>query len=983
MEIINKQNYILMKKFNSLIFILLAGLFAMEAQEGPSLISLSDPVEYVAPLSSRQSLPVPPVHLGEVNPRHSGQNTVVPGKGLPKGQDPLIQNFTRSVNHTALNPILTFPAAYANASPSDPTGAAGPNHYVVAYNIAFKIFDKNGNVLVNDTNLSALFNNNYSDGDPIVLYDRFADRYLITEFDLTSSPNKFLVAISQTNDPVNGGWYKYSFDVSGGMPDYPKFSIWSDGYYITTNKDAQTASSSEVVYVMNRDQMINGASNVQMVGFSLPGIAINGFYSPSGFNVNGNTLPPAGNAPIIYMQDDSWSGVSQDHLKIWNINMDWANPSNSTISAPQQVNTAPFNAVFNNGGFQNLPQPNGTSIDALQATIMFMTNYRRFPSYNSVVLNFVVNTDGNGKAGIRWFELRQNNDGDPWTVYQEGTFIDPSNHNTFAGSINMDQLGNIGLGYTIVDTNQVPELHYTGRYASDPLGQMTIAPTTVVPGNLSDPNYRYGDYAQLTVDPADDRTFWFISEYFTPQGRTDQVAVFKIASNLDNDLGVSEIVSPVDATLSNNEQIKVTITNYGVQAQTNFPVSYQIDGGAVVTENFTGTIAPGATADYTFSTTADMSVIGHTYTITAMTALPNDQDSSNDALTVNVTNLEPDDMGVTAIVAPVSDTGLTANETVEITLKNFGGVTQSNVPVSYTVDGNTVNEVAPGPFTPGSEQNYTFSQTADLSAIGPHQMSASTALPNDVDSSNDTFSTVITHFNCQPTSNCTYGDQIQYVHFWQIDNTSGCGTDGYEDFTDQMTELKRDHTTTMTITVGYSQEHFKAWIDFNDDFMFDDSEIIVPDYEFEPNGNTAGTFTNNFDVNIPANANLGEHLMRLRTNWQAQVPDACTNVGYGETEDYKVKIVNQLGTDIFTGSEFILQTLSNNHYYLVIDNTPVNQILNLEVYTMGGKQIIYHRLKKHNGKYIYDLDLSYVSKGVYLLKVGNENGGRIRKLIVK
>lgn len=972
-----------MKKYY-LLFAFLLLIFSTNAQQKPNYVIKSDPVMVIPPLSSRQNLPPPPVHKGEVNPRRSGQNTIVPGKGLPKGNDPLIQDFNRSVQHSQANTILTFMAANLGATPSDPTGAVGPNHYVVAYNTAFKIFDKNGNVLINDTNLSTLFPGHTSDGDPIVLYDRFADRFLITQFDVSSNPNKFLVAISQTGDPVNSGWYTYAFSVSGGMPDYPKYSVWSDGYYITANKDSNTASTSDVIYVLERDKMINGDSNVQMLAFPLPGIRTNGFYSPLGANVNGSILPPPGNAPIVYLQDDSWSGISQDHLKIWNINVDWNNPSNSNISStPQQINTAAFNSVFNNGSFQNLPQPNNIDIDALQATIMFMNNYRRFPNYNSMVLNFVVNTDNQGKAGIRWYELRQNNDGDNWYINQEGTYIDPSNHHTFAGSINMDALGNIALGYTIVDTNQVPELYYTGRLASDPAGQMTITPVRIVQGVQSNPSNRYGDYSQMTIDPTDDKTFWFISEYFSLNRRVDYVAVFKLAADLNNDIGISSIDAPVDATLSNSESITVTIYNYGLQAQTNFPVSYQIDNGSIITENFSGTLAAGSSTTYTFSTTADLSQTGHTYTITASTGLSTDEDTSNDSYTSQVTNLPADDMGITDLISPVSSVNLGSSEVVTVKIKNFGGVTQTNVPVSYTVNGNTVNETAPGPFNPNSESNYTFSQTVNMSAIGNYNITASTHLPNDVDTSNDAYTTVITHNMCQPSSNCTYGDYIQNITIGTINNSSTCGTNGYEDFTYISTDLLRGQTHDMTITVGYSEEYVKAWIDFNDDFSFDSSEIIIDNYELGQNQTGAGTYSHTFSINIPANANLGEHLMRIRTNWQNPILDACSNVSYGETEDYKVNIVDASLVDSFSNAQIVLQTLADNHFLVKVENVQNNDDLILEVYTMGGKQIVYHKLKKVNNEYTYDLNLSYVAKGVYLLKVGNDKGGKIKKIIVK
>jgi hypothetical protein len=972
-----------MKRILQTLFILALMITSQaKAQQKPTFIGHSEPVKYVRPLINR-TLTAPVVQHKEVNPRHNeGRNIIVPGKGLPKGLDPVLQNSNRSLMHPATNPLLTFEATRLGATPSDPTGAVGPNHYVVAYNTGFKIFDKNGNVLVNDTSLSTLFSGYNSDGDPIVLYDQFADRFLITEFDLSSTPNKLLVAVSQTADPVNGGWYIYAFSMNS-MPDYPKFSLWSDGYYITANKDSGTASTSEVVFAVERDKMLNGDTSAAIVGFPLPGITTSGFYSPLGFNANGTTPPPSGNAPIIYMQDDSWSGVNQDHLKIWNINVDWNNISNSTITnQPQVINTTAFNSVFNNGSFSNLPQPNGTDIDALQATIMFMANYRRFPSYNSAVINYVVNTDNQGKAGIRWYELRQDSDGQPWYIYQEGTYIDSSNHNTFAGSINMDSRGNIGLGYTIVDSDQVPELRFTGRLSSDPLNQMTIASQAFVPGVSSDPYSRYGDYAQLTVDPTDNKTFWFISEYFSGSNRIDQVGVFKLASDFDNDVGISNITAPVSGVLSANETITVEITNFGLQSQSNIPVQYQINGGNVITENYTGTIAPGASVSFTFSTTADMSSEGADYTITASTALSSDQDNSNDAATITVTHLFANDMGVTEILTPQSATGLTNAENIQVVIKNFGGQSQSNVPVSFTLDGNTVSEVAPGPFAPNSEQNYTFTHTGDFSALGDHQLSAATQLSNDQDSSNDSASAIITNQLCQPSGNCSYGDEITRLQFGSIDNSSSCDT-GYQDFTNISTAAQRGVSHDMIITVGYGDEHVTAWIDYNDNYIFETSEIIIDNQIIAP-GNSSGSYTDTFSISIPGSAALGEHLMRIRTNWQNAVPDACSDVDYGETEDYKVNIRDDAGIDdVFEGAGILVQTLDENHFKITLETNKIKNDMLLQVFTVGGKEIVFHKLKNKNGKYTYDLNLQFVSKGVYLLKIGNDKGSKIKKIIVQ
>ena len=193
-------------------------------------------------------------------------------------------------------------------------------------------------------------------------------------------------------------------------------------------------------------------------------------------------------------------GFHTDHLKIWSINVDWNTPSNSTISNPQVINTEPFDGLFDGGSFSNLPQPSGPDLDALQATIMYMAQYRKFINHNSVVFNFVVDLDDSSDyAGIRWYELRQPNHGDPWEIYQEGTYAQPDGHSAYAGNMCMDANGNIALAYSVVSSTQYPSLRYTGRFSTDPLNVMTIEEESFAEGTQSDPSFRYGDYSQMTL----------------------------------------------------------------------------------------------------------------------------------------------------------------------------------------------------------------------------------------------------------------------------------------------------------------------------------------------------------------------------------------------------------------------------------------------------------------------------------------------------
>lgn len=913
-------------------------------------------------------------------PKRRGANKTIPGKGLPFGDDPLVKKLGSSVKHSSREPLLVFDANVSPYTPSDPTGAVGPNHYVGAWNTSFRIFDKDGNPLTDAASLSTLFPGN-AIGDPIVFYDAEADRFVITEFD--DNPNGFNVAVCQGPDPVNDGWYIYVTGFgTGSFPDYTKFSVWSDGYYVTAN-----ISANNKVFVVERDSMLVGGSS-QFVSFPLPGITTSGFYSPQFFNVTDDNLPPTGGASIVYLQDDAWFGVSQDHLKIWTVDVDWSDIANSTISNPQEIITAPFISVFDGGSFSNVPQPSGPDQDVLQATIMNQAQYRRFPTYNSAIFNFVVDTDGSGSelAGIRWYELRQDNDGDPWTIYQEGTYVSPvSGKHAFSGSMVMDAQGNIGMGYTTCSSNDMIAINYTGRYAGDPLGDMTIDETLIAESTSNNTSNRLADYVQISVDPSNGKTFWHIAEYFVNNQRTDVVGVFQIASDFTNDVGVTAITAPVDGELSTSEPVTITVFNYGEDPQSNIPVSYSIDGGSPVNEVLAGPISSGASEDYTFTTTANLGNIGQTYEITAYTSLANDEYLDNDTTVKSVTYMNPNDIGVVAILSPVSGNHLTATEQIEVTIENFGTASQSNFDVTYDLDGAIVTEQVPGPLDGFNSINYTFTQTGDFSEIGSYRLESYTSLPGDADHNNDTtFATIIKNL-CQPEADCNSGDGFYLFSLGTIYNETGCSPNGYGDYTDQETELEINSTNDLTITTHYGDQYVTVWIDYNDNFVFEQDEMIVNNAVLGL-GQGVGVFTKTIPIFIPQGTSLGHHLMRAKSNWQSMVPlDACESTQYGETEDYKANIVLHLGVEDLPlmRSELVVKDFGNNKFEIVLDAPDVTETLIINLHNVLGQKLVENRIDKINGKYIYELDMSYAKPGAYIIRLGNHEYGQIAKIIVK
>ena len=905
-------------------------------------------------------------------------NKVVPGKGLPNGDDPLLYLQENVVTKSSRDPILTFETTSNTATPSDPTGEIGRDYYFASWNSSFRFFNLDGTAASPPSSLSTLFGNDES-GDPIAMYDSEADRYIITS--MGSSGLNF--AISQTNDPILGGWHVYnamSFGTDGQFPDYPKYSIWSDGYYCTTNTSANN------LYVLERDKIIDGDPTASIQGFDAPQMITSGFASAQVLDITNDDHPAAGNATMVYMQDDAWNQVLTDHLKIWTINIDWENSNNSSISTPYQLPTTSFTSVFDGGSFANLTQSSGPDIDAMQATLMNQAQFRKFPTHNSAVFNFVVDvlSGSDEQAAVRWYELRQDADGEPWVIYQEGTYTAPEGRHAFGASMAMDIQGNIGMGYTSMSETAPITLRYTGRYANDPSGQMTIEENLIGQSNATNPNTRYADYAHMSVDPSNDKTFWFISEYFKP-GRRDLVGTFQIAANYANDIGVVSVDTPVSGLLSNSESVTVSIFNYGEDAVSNFDVSYQLDSGTIITETYSGTVESTETVQHTFSTTADLSTVGQTYVIYSYTSLSGDEDSSNDGITKDVQHLNPNDLGVTGISSPVSGTNLSATELVTIEITNFGGAEQSNFEVSYEINGEQVTETVDGPLAGNSSTDYIFTQTADLSAFGLYEITAIVNIENDSDDSNNSISVNINNSNCTPTGDLSFGDGFHLFQVGDINNNTGSGGPGYEDFTNLSTDLEQGSTNDLTVTTGYGNQNIRVWIDFNDDFVFTLDEVVVDNYVIAPGG-AAGSYTETMQLVVPDDATLGEHIMRAKTNWNAPVPDdACEETQYAETEDYIVNIVESLGIDdsILANSEFRIISQDNNQFNISL-STLYNKDISFSVYNVSGQVIVFNNISKNSDKYLYDLDMSYAAAGVYLVKMGNSSiGYRVGKIIVK
>ena len=867
--------------------------------------------------------------------------------------------------------------------PPDPTGAVGPNHYVHSVNSLVKIYDKTGTTLAGPVSLASFLGMSGNLGDPIVLYDHLADRYIVTQFgDNSQATNSIAFGISVTNDPTGSyNVYQYTFS---GFPDYPKWSVWPDGYYLTMNK---LGGNSLQIFVAERDVMLAGGANPQLIGLPLPGWVENPntIESPAAANLTGSTFPASVPGYVVYLQDDGWAGVTFDHLKVWEINVDFVTPGNSTISSALEIPTDPFNSVFAPFGTGDVGQPGtGQKIDMQGGIISFASNYRSFADHNSWVITFNTDIDGNDTSGIRWIELR-NDDINPWEIYQEGTYAPADGHSRFMSSAAMDAAGNIGMGFQIASSTLKATMRYTGRFDGDPLGDMTFAETNIIDGvGVQTFTNRFGDYSHLTMDP-DDFTFWYTGEYFpsTNSWRT-QIASFSIFGAFDKDVGVVNIIEPNNGVLTSTETVEVSIRNFGSDPQSNIDLELRVDGNLEASETYNGTINPNESATYTFTQTVDLSNAGNIYEINVATDLGGDEFIDNDDFTKNVTHLLGNNVGSLGVTSPYTGTGLGTDETITVKIKNFGIVTQSNFDVQYSINGGTpVVENFAGPITSEDIMTFNFAQTADFSALGTYNVTVSTLLAGDENASDDESLTVIENSICQPSPDCSLGHGLQLVNVAEINNPSGC--EGYADFTSLVANIEPGTTSNLTLTTGFGDQWVTVFIDFNDDNDFSFPGEAVINNHVMAEGEGAGTYTETIDLILGAGVELGEHRMRIKTNWQAPVVNGCDNTQVGETEDYTIS-VGTLGVEDFeiNNSELMIVSSDNNHFEISL-KSEYDGAVYLTIHNVLGQQLGYKMIPKSGDDYNFNIDMSEATSGVYLIKVGGKSTTTFKtgRIIVK
>ena len=638
-------------------------------------------------------IPLPPgmggVHAGPVSDAAAQSSTFAPAAGLA----PVVNLGFEGLGNASLGFTV-------NSAPPDTNGAVGTTQYVQWVNSSFAVFNKStgalisgpiaGNTLWSGFGGGCQTNN---DGDPIVLFDKAAQRWVFSQFSVSTTPFLQCVAVSTTSD-ATGTFNRYSFQYSG-FDDYPKMGVWSDAYYETFNmfNAAGTAFVGADACAFDRTKMLAGQAATQVCfqqGSSVGGLL------PS--DIDGNTAPPAGSPDyLVYF--------GTNNLNLFKFHVNFTTPSSSTFTGPTVIPVTAFTPLCNGGTC--VTQPGTTNkLDSLADRLMYRLAYRNFGSHESLTVNHSVTVGSSG--GVRWYEI-QNPNGTP-TVAQQSTFA-PDTNFRWMGSIAMDQSGDMALGYSVSSTSVNPSIRFTGRTPSDPVNTME-AETNIVTGTGSQNGTltRWGDYSAMTVDPVDDCTFWYTQEYMKTTGTFNwntRIANFKFPNcggTATPDFSLSASPSSLSVTQGTSGSSTITVTPSG-----GFTGSVTLSNSA---------LPSGVTASYGTNPTTGTSVVTFTASSTATTGTTSVTITGTSGALTHTTSIS---LTITAAAAPnftlsaspssLSVTqGSSGNSTITVTPSGgfTGSVTLSNsaLPSGVTASFGT------NPTTSTSVLTFTASSTA-------------------------------------------------------------------------------------------------------------------------------------------------------------------------------------------------------------------------------------------------------------------------------
>ncbi len=525
--------------------------------------------------------------------------------------------------------------------PPDPISACGDLHFVVAINggtgCNYRVYDKITGAQIGPT---IGFESSFdlpggSIGDPVIVYDDLADRWVLCEMNDQGNYNN--VYVSLTNDILTTSWYGYQVPLNGY--DYPKMSMWPSAYFLTLNDNGP------YVYALDRAQMLVGNPTI-VIARAASDLSGFGLQSLAPVDFDGNNPPPL-NAPGIMLRHRDTEGhgpaglPTVDYLEVFEFGPNFASPGSSTwTSSPTQISVAEFSSELGGWfGFDCFPQPaTSQQLMPMREVILQRPQYINFGGYQSIVCAQVTDVNGADRGGIRWYEIRK--PGASWSLFQQGTYApNTDNYNRWFPAISQDINGNIAICYAVGNGSTLfPGLRMTARSLGDPLGQMTLNEYNIVTGLSSQTTTnRWGDYFCMTQDPVDWKTFYFDGEYMSTGGswRVRNFAFNFSTNSLDMSMLAVEDLTIATCNVT-SRTVDAIIRNAGISTITDFDLSYSFNGGGTVVIPYSGSLGPGLYDTIPITLTP---LISGNNTLLIYTSDPNggpDEDFGNDTLFLTI-----------------------------------------------------------------------------------------------------------------------------------------------------------------------------------------------------------------------------------------------------------------------------------------------------------------------------------------------------------
>ncbi len=791
---------------------------------------------------------------------------------------------------SAINSRVSINNPNTGVSPGDPVVEVGANHVIYAVNSGgsgtyFNVYNKSGALVAGPITFGSLAPAGSAcasdGGDPIVLYDRQAGRWFMLALDNSN----LCTYVSKTSDPVTGGWWAYNY-ATPTLPDYPHCGVWNDAYVCGDNEGGAQVS----VYAFDRANMLNGATARPAQRFaSIPRLSGYGFQMMTPSTFYGTNAEPAGRKQIIarHRDDEAHDGASangtQDFIELYEMNIDWNTPANSGITTLPRIAITEFNSWFRNySTFATVPQPGSTSrLDPIREVLLNQLIYRNMGTHETLVGTLATNQDP-ARTGtvvdsaVRWFELRKTGAG-AWTLFQEGTFSpgDAQTHHLM-GTIAMDKFGNMAMGYNVTKESaptKFATLGYTGRTVSDAAGVMSLGENEIAIGAAVETSGRWGDYYQMTVDPVDDCTFWFVGMYRPTGGWQTRIQDFKFpaCSGVTTYTITGAVTTAAGAGISG-----VTVSTGSNSTTTNASGAYTLSG--VV--NGTYTLTPSRSG-FTFSpasrsvTVNDANVSGQNFTGTPPANVP---PVANFTFTTS------------ALTANFTDTSTDSDGTIASRSWNFGDGTTS------TATNPSKTYAAAGTYT------VTLTVTDNIGASSSKSSAVTVVVPNVPPTAN--FTSSVSDLTVTFTDTSTDSDGTIASRSWNFgDGTSSTVANPVKTY-----GVSGTYTVTLTVTDNSGATNAKS------------STVTV---------NAAGTqtYTNNTDYPIQDNATVNSPIRVTGRSGNAPInTPVAVNIVHTYIGDLKVSLIAPDGT------AYVLHNRTGNS----ADNINQTYIVNLSTETLNG-----------------------------------------------